>query len=230
MPVSKLIALALVLNGCLSLTVFGQSKHDIGPIFSSDGFSRLGIEYRQALAQPQWKFKIGFTMGGETYGYRSNPLVMDASDSTVVLRYTDYAQSKQRLRLGVERQLSDSYFSVGADLNMGHYVLSEYRHSNLLKKAEDEWSYPQVIYTQESFDYASVSRHYLSTAVRLSFNLNVPISDHFLVHGSIAADLEVPYYIGESNRIDPLQDLSSAKDAIYYNFNMTGNIGLRYYW
>lgn len=226
---------------CLTcLSVYGQKPGDFGLLLSSNESTRWNLEYRQALGE-QYRLKMGVTHG-EYPIYTGLPNIIFASDSVVIQKERQVYGSQWGLRIGGERQLMQSMFSLGADLNFNYRnrVITE---TNSAQKIDDNgnwlaarivdstaqnWSsnsqVPIVFWDQ---GFAQVKQHFFVPALRITFNIDVPIGDAFFINFSLATSYAVPIYMGRSQVYNSVT-LYQGSPPNSFEFQTTGGIGLRY--
>ncbi|MDA7804222.1 hypothetical protein N8987_06570 [Crocinitomix sp.] len=228
----------------IAIGAFSQVKGDIGMLVSSDYLMRVGLEYRAPINE-HYNWKIGVT-GGSQWVNTQNREIVSATDSTVIMAHNSLNSEQIGLRFGVERQLKGSVFSVGLDLNIG-YLVYRYDRRNYAEGLDSNgrWVYADILSEEEfasgvvfepgyerpiaigDYDFADINRNYLNTDLRFSLNLDIPIGDSFLFHGSISGVFGMPIYMGATNVNDPNNRYLGIPPSVF-NFSQNVNVGLRY--
>lgn len=214
---------------------------DLGVVFSTDQLNKFGLEFRNPFGE-SYRYKIGFTVGGRG-NYFPRESVYSASDTTVIMTRQTSRRNQFNLRLGLERDLKFG-FSLGLDLNLAYR--SQFLQRQNIGYAINEngtWEYAEIV-SPENYDYftdqghvhqqvigehdfAQVNYHFLNTDLRLSLNLDVPISNHLMVHASLAGIFGTPIYLNESDRNDPKNYYPETPPNIF-NGSVMCNVGVRY--
>lgn len=212
------------------ITAYAQEKGDVGIIISSLDKSRLSLEYRKPIGE-QYRFKLGALYGANRPFGGDYSRIFSATDSLVVMRYTQIEDYWAGLRIGVERKLKNPICSFGLDLNLIYNnATRQHYNSDFTPNADGEWSGAAAFNTipfDESTLNSTITRHYLDPSLRISFNIDAPIGDRLLFNFSIAASVNQPIYMGATDVIDPLDDFIGTPSPII-NLNSSINGGLRY--
>ncbi len=202
------------------------------------------MEYRKPLGD-FFRLKVGINM--EEYNhYSSSPNVVSVTDTTVFYNRRHSGSSQIGLRIGAERQLKSSIFSIGADINI-HYrsryrmqwnevsVLTEsgnwvdgmiVTEEGDLPHSQDHVSYNYHFVVGES-GYANVRDRFLVPSVRTALNMDLPLSRMFTLHLSAAASFGLPIYMGISSEYDP-NNRYEGIPATTFEFDTNAIIGVRY--
>lgn len=209
---------------------FSQKKGDLGLILSTNKKTKINLEYRKPINE-KYKWKIGFLYGNEVnqFGYKRR--IIRSSDTSVTYREYHSESNNFGLRLGIERRLKTSHFSVGADLNFRYINTNHINNENTFYvDSSGYYSIPiTTIFSPGKNPSASGrTRHFFEPGIRLSLNLDLPLGNRFLVHMSVNTLMGVPIYMGESNVVDVNQKFPLGSPPSTINFEYTAAIGLRY--
>lgn len=224
---------------CYIVTATAQQS-DIGVLYSASYDSKFAIEFRT----PQFKkyqLKIGLTGNYYSAAYYSDAPIFEVQDSAVITRQGRIEYSFAGFRIGAERQLASSIFSIGADFNLNYFHRNK-TLSNRVKILNDEgnWvsgniinpdnpNFPDGISDNSIYGdryEARINEHFLLPKVRVSVNANIPVGKHFLVTGYLAIATAPTIYVGNSNVRDPLNDFYTPESEFYVDFS--AGFGLRY--
>jgi hypothetical protein len=219
---------------------FGQGKPDLGFILSLDDESRYGLEYRHPK-NDQFIYKIGITHGTFQTSWIS-PGIVTASDSLVVQQTIFRSNNQWDIRIGGERRIKESLFTLGADLNLGYLRHEKRQHNSpLILDENGNWvngtfvnnssqippNQPNSILVVGDQAYANIKQHFFLPSLRVTFNLNVPISDAFLINFSISTRFGVPIYMGATDVTDHNR-ITIGSPPINFDIGTTAAVGLRY--
>lgn len=225
----KRLALLILLSGvnCFS---YAQTTGDLGIVFSSLEEFRFGIEYRKPI-NAKLRYKIGATQGGSGNVLSPNYELYELTDSTFSTRHFTNQITSTNLRIGLERNLGISIFSIGFDLNLGYQnVQSERANRNWILNSEGEWEESGLapfFQGNEELLSAQITRHYFTPTARLSLNMDAPLGKGFILNFSISSNFGVPIYMGATNVIDPLTEYVGVPPTTI-NWSTYLGAGLRY--
>lgn len=229
MPELKKLALLLMFVGvnCFS---FAQEDGDLGIVFTSNEDFRYGIEFRKPINE-HLRYKIGVTQGSSGVVLSPNYELYEFSDSTFSTRHFSNQISTTNLRIGLERNLGISIFSIGFDLNLGYQNFqSERANRNWALNENGVWEENGVspfFQGNEEILSAQITRHFFTPTARLSLNMDAPLGKGFILNFSIASNFGVPIYMGATNIIDPLTEYIGVP-ASTFNWSTYLGAGLRY--
>ncbi|MFT5819946.1 MAG: hypothetical protein ACI8ZM_001171 [Crocinitomix sp.] len=225
----KRLALLILLTSanCFS---YAQSLGDLGIVIAADEEFRIGIEYRKPINE-KLRYKIGVTQGGSGDVLSPNYELYEMADSTFSTRHFSNQTTSTNLRLGFERNLGISIFSIGFDLNLGYQnIQSDRVNRNWALNNMGVWeetSYTAFFQGNEELLSAQITRHYFTPTARLSLNMDAPLGKGFILNFSISGNLGVPIYMGATNVIDPLTEYVGVPESVINWSNYLG-VGLRY--
>jgi hypothetical protein len=217
-----------------------QSQGDLGVLLSSDDNTRWGVEYRHSFAE-QYQFKLGVTHG-EFSTYINPPRIVFASDSVVIQKEKQFYGSQWGIRIGGERQLKKSMFALGADLNLSYRSRSIinslsaqkmddngiWLDARIVDSTANNWSASSnnpVVFWEDGF--AQLKQHFFVPALRITFNMDVPIGDAFFINFSLATSYAIPIYMGRSEGYNA-ESIYHGNPPTSFEFETVGGIGLRY--
>ncbi len=220
--------------------LLGQEKADLGFILSLNDESRYGLEYRHPK-NDQLTYKFGITHGTFQNSWISSGII-SASDTVVVQQTVFRSNNQWELRIGGERKLGESMFSLGADLNLG-YLRHEKRQFNtpLILDENGNWNSGYFVADASQIppnapnntlavgdpDYANIKQHFFVPSMRITFNLNVPISDAFYFNCSILTRFGVPIYMG-ATEVTNHNRITVGSPPLNFDIGTTAAVGLRY--
>lgn len=241
------ISFVLVCCGILSTFVgFSQEKADISLILSSNNKVRIGFEYRLPSERPL-RFRLGFNLGTSyqsNAAYRNSNIV-STSDSLVVYRNYHNDAKFYNLTAGLERRIGNSMFSFGFDLFLGYHQRTLYQYNIPLVLTENgEWLFGKFVSEAEYNDSQNqtskdkpivigesnllhIKQEFLNPGASLLMNMDVPISNSFLLYLGASYNIGVPIYMGISKFIDKSESYFGTPPSIIYQ-NLNAKIGLRY--
>lgn len=209
---------------------FSQEKGDLGFMVTTSDRSKISLEYRKPVL-PKLHLTIGATYGSDYYYYsRSSTDIIEITDSTFVQRAYQGGTTQAGIRIGVERQMKESIFSFGVDLNLNYRRRINTNYNTTYYYDDQNGIYDEGAGYFPAFDdgsYSSITRHYLVPGLRGTFNMNIPLGESFILTLSSAVTFSTPVYMGATSIIDPDQQFIGTSNFI---FDMSTNlgIGLRY--
>ncbi len=215
----KLVTLLLL----LSSTVHAQRTSDIGILFSTDNESRLTLEYRKPIWE-KYNLKFGATIGNQHSSLFAPWAISQSSDSLILFHRTNTNGNEYNLKLGIERSIRSSPFSVGLDLLLGYkdeYQTTSVRYYSLHSSGKWDYTYfgendastsnPKIDTT-----FGQLTYQYFKPALQLNLGLDLPLAKRFTVN------LSYQYAVGL------LVNFSGTKNNNKFTFNSRFNVGLRY--
>ncbi len=221
--------IVLTCTVCLSAFLVNAQNVDFGITLDSDSRDKVGLQLRKTLNE-KYKLRISTTVGSDNAYLFNNRKIIASTDSSVTFedftRIDDYAN----LYIGAERQLGNSLFSVGGDLKVG-YEKNRINYYTLTTTKNSEGDYQSTASTLFA-DFtnpagSNIIRHYLVTGLRLSLNLNAPISDSWIFHSALNTQASVPIYMGATQRFGN-QDRFIGNPPSVFNLNVSATVGIRY--
>jgi hypothetical protein len=225
----KRLVLLILLAGvnCFS---YAQTNGDLGILISADEEFRFGIEYRKPI-NSHFRYKIGAIQGSSGNLVSPNYELYELTDTTFSTRHFSNQITTTNLRIGFERSLGISVFSIGFDLNLGYQNIQSGRSNrNWSLNNSGEWeetSYSAFFENNEALITSQITRHYFTPTARVSLNMDAPLGKGFILNFSVAGNFGVPIYMGATNIIDPLTEYVSVPAAVF-NLSSYLGAGLRY--
>jgi hypothetical protein len=207
-------------------------KHDIGIVLSTFDYNRIGIDYRVNLGE-NWKLRTGFIYGNRYSDYFYGGEIIAVTDSLVTERLNSFNGDFFTLKLGGERVLGNSMFSVTGDLLFG-YNKSNSSHRNQYTKLDSTGYWSNLGYQDyESYfgigdtTRAQITRHYFVPTIAIGIMMDVPIKDRFIFSLGISANMGTNFYLGSSNEIDPYNEFQTPSGWTI-DLNSVISAGFRY--
>jgi hypothetical protein len=225
---NKFVLVILLLGAnCLS---FAQGNGDLGILLSSDEEFRFGLEYRKPI-NDQLRYKLGVIQGSSGNILSPNYELYELTDSTFSTRHFSNQVTTTNLRIGLERNLGYSIFSLGFDLNLGYQNIQSSRSNRNWEIDENgEWKENNLAtFFGENIDEltSQITRHYFTPTARMSLNMDAPLGKGFILNFSMSSNFGVPIYMGATNVIDPLTEYIGIP-ASTINWSIYLGAGLRY--
>jgi len=225
--------------GLLSLQSIAQTS-DIGILIGSDKEMKLTLEFRKPIRE-KYSLKFGIGIGGDyLFGndYYNFDYIYKTTDSSITSHSNYSIGSNYNLKLGIERSIRSSPFSIGLDLLLGysniHYARTE---KNYILKKYGQWEYETYIYGEYNPNsinnsgpdstYAKVNVIYFKPALQLNIGLDLPLGKRLLVNLAFQNSIGIAINIRESNKTDPLNEFGHLKNNTL-DYNLRFNVGLRY--
>jgi len=209
---------------------FSQRKHDLGVLFSASNQSKIALEYRLSLGE-KYRFKVGTQYGSTPYRPDSfNQIIISASDNAVVTQSFQFIEEYFGVKVGLERQLRESPFSILTDLNLTYVnQYQTYRNKKLIL-VNDVWvEEPKILGNGWPKNFSRLKNNFLNPSLRLGFNADFKISNHFLINTAIVGNLRSQIFLKESYRVDHLNVFPETNPSGKISlFKLTTSIGLRY--
>jgi hypothetical protein len=217
--------LLLVLPILFSATAFGQRSSDLTFHLSTYDDTKLALEYRVPI-KDKWGINFALAYGSK---HRSNNHLLNANDSIYTDRYTSNSKNNVTFRLGTDRRIKESMFSVGFDFLLGYS--QQYIHKNSTEYTKDSLgNWGGMIYSNFGVDdptYAQITKHYIVPGVQLNTKMDIPIKNNFEFNLSVGYTVNSPLLFNETNIVDPFNELTYPKFNTI-NAAAYASIGLRY--
>jgi len=227
----KIVTLLLLLNS----TVHAQRTSDIGILISTDNESKLTLEYRK----PIWKkysLKFGTTYGSTHSSQFAPWAISQASDSLHIFNRNNSNENQYNLKIGIERILKSSPFSVGLDLLFGYKDVSytkSVRHFTLDTTGKWDYTYfgekdANTLNPKLDTTFGQIIFRYFKPALQLNLGLDLPLAKRFTVNLSYQHSVGLLINMSETqinnNTINTFDYINNEK----FTFNYRFNVGLRY--
>lgn len=225
----------LVLTLMVTTNTFSQDnfKHDIGMTLTSYNNQRVGIDYRLGLNE-HWKFRTGAFYGAYYSNFFSTGEIVTVTDSLITHRKNQNGSNTGTLRIGAERKLGQSLFSLSADVIIGYRNSHSGYYNNYTElDSNGIWSSQTRI---QSFDFeqplgdstrSQIKRHYIIPGLAIGANFNIPIKNRFELSISASGLVSTPLFLKATDITDPYGEFSTANVSTI-NFNSTISGTLRY--
>ena len=213
-----------------SLGSYAQNRSDIGvlvtPPLSYAGV--FAIEYRSPL-NDKYKLKLGLvaTTSNSPYFYEDSKIV-HASDSLILERRFTKTEQSGGFRIGVEKQLGSSFFSLIGDLNISYLQQRSAYYNSVHQLVDSTWTQQETTSFPDFEDpsQSQIARHFINPALRVGISMDIPLNKYFSLNLFAAGNFGLPIYIGESKKRDPMNEFSSY--ATTFDFDQQIGIGLRF--
>lgn len=222
----------LIFLSCISFFGNAQNKGDIGILFTSYDQFRTGFEYRKPIGEAEkYRLKMGATFGGTGNFLYPNYEIFEVTDTTFSSRHFAEQSNWIGMRFGFERILGNSFFSVGADLNLGYQNHQQsYSNQNWTLNENGDWvseGFAPFFALNENGQNATITRHFLDPTVRFGFNMDAPLGKAFLLNFTISTSVGMPVYMGATDVIDPLNEFLGSPPTLI-NWSTNVGAGIRY--
>ncbi len=208
-----------------STFLFSQRSSDLTLHISTFEDTKLALEYRIPI-KDKWGINFALTYGSKYNRYTS---IFDASDTLFTERHTSYSTSSGTYRIGTDKRIKESMFSVGFDFLLG-YRQQNINKSNTeyTKDSLDNWG-GMIYYNFGANDptHAQITKHYIVPGLQVNAKMDIPIKYNFELALAIGYNVNTPILIKETNIIDPYNELAQPKFQVV-NANAYASIGLRY--
>jgi hypothetical protein len=203
---------------------------------------KLMIEYRHAL-----KDKL-FLVGGVSFGMSQGHYhrMFESNDEYELNRRHGYANKDFNLRIGIDRNIKESIFSIGGNVVLGYRSREAYAYHNYrYYDAEDEhwvtygWQDPEEneidFNNGLSSDLLRVSTQKIRIGGQARLSAKVPIGDHFFLNGYVGGYGGVLMNVSTDIKSDPLSEadgpfghpygLSTLEFQVQYGAGLSYRIG-----
>ena len=204
--------LLLVMPILFSATAFGQRSPDLTFHLSTYDDTKLALEYSVPI-KDKWGINFALAYGSK---HRTNTRLLNANDSIYADRYTNNSKNNGTFRLGTDRRIKKSMFSVGFDFLFGYSKQNiDKQNTEYTKDSLGNWG--GIIYYDFDLDdqsYAHITKHYIVPGIQLNTKMDIPIKNNFELNLSVGYTVNAPILVSETNIIDPLNELN------YPNFNV----------
>lgn len=207
-------------------------KHDIGIILSSFDYNRVGIDYRLNLGE-KWKLRTGFIYGNRYSDIFNGGEIVAVTDSLVTERMYDFNSNFFTLKLGAERVLGNSMFSLTGDFLLAYQnTYSSYKNQYTELDSTGNWTHPGFEGYESLFGIgdstrAQITRHYFVPTIAIGIMMDVPIGERFMFSLGITASIGTKIYLGSSNEIDPYNEFQTPSGWTI-DMNSVISAGFRY--
>ena len=216
-------------------TTFSQEnfKHDVGVIVSTAQYGKIGVDYRLYLNE-HWKFKVG-AMYGSQYSYPfAKDEVSTVNDSLITFRTFQSHSNYGFLKIGAERRLKTSMFSITADLLLG-YENRKYGYSNSYTELDSNGVWIQQTgfyslqgnYQGDDTTRSRITQHYFSPGLAIGAMMDIPIKSRFVLSLGITGNFRTRVHLASTNVFDPYNEFTNPSGFIF-DFDMVVSAGIRY--
>lgn len=207
-------------------------KHDIGIMLSTFDYNRIGIDYRVSLGE-KWKLRTGFIYGNRYSDYFYGGEIIAVTDSLVTERTNYFNSEIFTVKLGTERALGNSLFSLTTDFLFAYQnTHSSYRNQYTKLDSTGYWSNLGYQDYESYFGIGDttrsrITRHYFVPSIALGIMMNVPIRERFIFSLGVSATIGTSFYLGSSNEIDPYNEFQTPSGWTI-DLNSIVSAGFRY--
>lgn len=226
-------ALLIILVFLSFNTLNAQNNRDLSYIYNSYNLNRINLDYRQSINE-KYKYKIGLVIGqGASSPFEKGDIVF-GSDSLITYRYNVYNTTQFSLKIGGERVLGNSIFSIGADVllsyrNEKNYIYySDYIYDDSLKIWKDNTAYNPSGMGFDNPNNSKVKRGYFVPQLQLSFLMDLPIVDRLYLNLFVGGVFAFPILVNESKKYDPLNELILPTTLTTFEMSSLAGMGLRF--
>lgn len=217
--------LFIVLFLSCSITAFSQRPSDLTFHLSTYDEQKITLEYRIPI-KDKWNLNFGLSYGSSYNNYTS---FYDANDSISIDRHTNYTTSISNFRIGTDKRIKESMFSVGFDFLIGYRNQEIHKNNTeLTLDSTGNWSgFLNYHYGMDDPTHAQITKHYVVPGLQLNLKMDVPIKNNFEFALSVGYNVNTPLLVKETNIIDPFNELSHPNFHVI-NALPYASIGLRY--
>jgi hypothetical protein len=223
------VLLLVLISPLLSIA---QEKGDVGFIYNTYEYNRINLDYRKTINK-HYKLKLGI-VGGQYSGRPTfNPNIFYGSDSLITYKFFAKSTSQIGLKIGGERKLQQSIFSIGADVLLSYrdeknfIYKSNYVFDDSLKRWELE-STNKNGYGFKNPNNPKVRRSYFVPQVQFSFSMDLPIVQNLYLNMYIGGLFAFPILINESEKYDPFNEYEKPKNISTFDMTSQAGLGVRY--
>ncbi len=211
--------------------LFGKSsaigQQDVGLLTDFGSLDGM-IEYRKFFGE-HYAHRIGLGAQLSNSGFIGNNFyIKEVEDSLVHFRDYSYSQGRIVLRYGLQRKLvslNRSYFTVGADVEMGYKLRRDIvrsRYQQFPTNVANGLIYPTMVSLEARRD-----RQYLSPGLRFTTSFHVPLGEKFILTAYYAASANFDILVRDRIYND-IYNEHLETIGLVSNFNSNLGIGLRY--
>ena len=217
-----------------------QSGPDIGVLISQEQRTRLNLEYRHTL-KGKYKSIIGLNAGNIGSIFPVSKWVVNANDSVVTYKVHGRLGNQYGVKIGVDKQLYESFFSVGACLGVNYRTNNQWIgfQKVVFDETDNSWKndydlansndlttyYP---YGLDNPGNNKVYRSYIVPRLDLRFSANVELIKHIYFNMFINTHVSLPVLIGESIIGGVDNDFKPGSKVSNTEMSTNIGIGLRY--
>lgn len=217
--------LIIILPILFSSIAFGQRSSDLTLHLSTYDDTKIALEYRLPI-KDKWGINFALAYGSK---YNNFNTILDANDSVFFDRHTNYSTNTGTFRIGTEKRIKESMFSVGFDFLLGYS--QQYIHKNTTEYTKDSLeNWGGIIYYNYGPNdptHAQITKHYIIPGIQINTKMDIPIKNNFEFNLSVGYNVNSPILSKETNIIDPFNELIQPKISII-NAAAYASIGLRY--
>ena len=170
-------------------------------------------EYRIPL-NDKYKFKLGASIGENIRAFPDYKVnIISASDSLIVERRFGEKTQIGGLRVGGEKKLGKSMFSLMGDLNISYQKAYFSNYNTTHELIDGIWQAipPEYELISEglAMNQGTTTRHFITPSLRVGISLDVPLNKYFMLNLYAAGNFGIPILIDETNKKDPLNEFST---------------------
>jgi hypothetical protein len=217
---------------CLPLFSIAQERGDLSFIYNTYNYNRINLDYRKTINE-HYKLKLGIVGGQYGLSPTFNQNIYYGSDSLITYKFFAKQASQIGLKIGGERKLQQSIFSVGADVLLSYrdeknYIYkSNYVFDDSLKIWKPE-STTQNGYGFNNPNNPKVRRSYFVPQIQFSFSMDLPIVQNLYLNMYIGGLFAFPIFINESEKFDPFNEYVTPKKTSTFDMTSQAGLGIRY--
>jgi hypothetical protein len=211
----------VILPILFSATAFGQRSSDLTLHLSTYDDSKIAIEYRVPI-KDKWCINFALAYGSNSNSYDT---FLDANDSVYTYHYSTTSSANSTFRLGTDRRIKESMFSVGFDFLLAYRKQEIHRDRN--EYTIDSLGNWRGYLGYSGLNHINKTKHYIVPGIQLNVKMDIPIKKNFELNLSAGYTVSSPFLFNETNIIDPDNELSHSK-LLFINTGTYASIGLRY--
>lgn len=212
------------------ISVHAQNERDLGFIYSKADGNGIALEYRQMMGDT-YRMRLALTYNNNSLSNALyNQSIIMVSDSLITQRVAVFNRNDVGIRFGILNQVSESVFSVGADLNVAYRSLREgYYLQQTALNPNGRWEInPNTVFPPFDNPGGSyVTRHFIVPTLRLAINADIPLGTSALIHFEIGYGANIPIYMGATN-VQLQENEIIGSPSTQFNAVFSSGIGLRY--
>lgn len=210
-----------------------QTKGDIGFIYNTFSLNRINLDYRKPIGE-KYKFKIGAVIGTNSSTFNEPKNIVFGSDSLITFQDNVFSANQFSLKIGAERKLGESMFSIGTDLLFSYRDEKKwiYEYNYLHNDSLNNWQL-QTANNSNGYGFnnttnSKVRRGYFVPQLQFYLSMDIPVVSNLYLNLFVGGVFSFPIFINESQKNDPFNDYPIPTNVNTFEMSNQAGIGLRY--
>lgn len=218
----------IMLSVLLYSFTFSQSSPNLGLLISADKFERMSLQYRLPI-----KEKLRLNVSG-TFGWENkfgNAYVTSFNDSVINFQRNNSNKQIAGLKIGIDRRLKESIFSIGTDLIFRYTVQNNSILDEFIVQDSTTFETNSYVSNFNSIENAAIYKTYgWQSGIQLSIKADIPINEKFKLnlYTSITGIVDVNSSVREISDPNNKFDTNNWVPNSIIEISATAGVGLFY--